>query len=98
MNSRVPVPTLDYPFQTVSEEVFSEVRPTQPPARIPNKPPQRRKCMDASSNAEVLKRYVKAFERKDWEAATAFWSDEITRSPWSRSGQCAGSVSWSSNG
>jgi uncharacterized protein len=30
-----------------------------------------------SSNAEVLKQYVNAFERKDWEAATAFWSDEI---------------------
>jgi ketosteroid isomerase-like protein len=24
-----------------------------------------------------LQRYVEAFERKDWEAATAFWSDEI---------------------
>ena len=34
--------------------------------------------MDApSSNAEVLKQYVEAFERKDWEVATAFWSDEI---------------------
>ena len=34
--------------------------------------------MDApSSNAEVLKQYVEAFEREDWEAATAFWSDEI---------------------
>jgi uncharacterized protein len=30
-----------------------------------------------SSNAEILKQYVEAFERKDWEAATAFWSDEI---------------------
>ena len=34
--------------------------------------------MDApSSNAEVLKRYVKAFERKDWEAATAFWAEDV---------------------
>ncbi len=34
--------------------------------------------MDASSsNAEVMRRYVKAFERKDWEAATAFWADDV---------------------
>ena len=33
--------------------------------------------MDASSKAEVMKRYVQAFERKDWEAATAFWADDI---------------------
>ena len=33
--------------------------------------------MDASSNAEMMQRYVEAFERKDWEAATAFWADDI---------------------
>ena len=33
--------------------------------------------MDASSKAEVMKRYMEAFERKDWEAATAFWADDI---------------------
>ncbi len=34
--------------------------------------------MDApSSNAEVLKQYVEAFERKDWEAATAFWEEDV---------------------
>jgi uncharacterized protein len=33
--------------------------------------------MDASSKAEVMKRYVEAFKRKDWEAATAFWADDI---------------------
>ena len=33
--------------------------------------------MDASSKAEVMKRYVEAFERKDWETATAFWADDI---------------------
>jgi len=30
-----------------------------------------------STNAEVLKRYVEAFERKDWEAATAFWAEDV---------------------
>jgi SnoaL-like domain len=30
-----------------------------------------------SSNAEVLKQYVEVLESKNWEAATAFWSDEI---------------------
>jgi ketosteroid isomerase-like protein len=30
-----------------------------------------------SNNAEVLKRYVGAFKRKDWEAATAFWADDV---------------------
>jgi uncharacterized protein len=33
--------------------------------------------MDVSSNTEVIKRYVKAFERKDWGAATAFWADDV---------------------
>ena len=33
--------------------------------------------MDASSNTEVIKRYVEAFERKDWGAATAFWADDV---------------------
>jgi ketosteroid isomerase-like protein len=34
--------------------------------------------VDAPSNhAEVLKRYVEAFERKGWEAATAFWADDV---------------------
>ena len=33
--------------------------------------------MDASSKAEVMKRYVEAFQRRDWEAATAFWADDI---------------------
>src|SRR5215204_6170937 len=33
--------------------------------------------MDATSKAEVMKRYVEAFKRKDWEAATAFWADDI---------------------
>ncbi len=34
--------------------------------------------MDApSSTAEILKQYVEAFERKDWEAATDFWAEEV---------------------
>ena len=34
--------------------------------------------MDApSSNAEVLKQYIEAFERKDWQAATAFWAEDV---------------------
>jgi ketosteroid isomerase-like protein len=33
--------------------------------------------MDASSKAKVMKRYVEAFKRKDWEAATAFWAEDI---------------------
>jgi ketosteroid isomerase-like protein len=34
--------------------------------------------VDAPSNdAEVLKQYVEAFERKDWEAATAFWAEDV---------------------
>ncbi len=33
--------------------------------------------MDASSKAEVMKRYVEAFKRKDWDAATEFWADDI---------------------
>jgi ketosteroid isomerase-like protein len=42
----------------------------------------------SSSNAEVMKRYVEAIERKDWQAATAFWADEVLlhfpgRSPFS---------------
>ena len=32
--------------------------------------------MNASSNTEMIKRYVEAFERKDWGAATAFWADD----------------------
>ena len=31
----------------------------------------------SSSDAEVMKRYVEAIERKDWEAATAFWADDV---------------------
>jgi uncharacterized protein len=30
-----------------------------------------------SANAELMKRYVEAVERKDWEAATAFWADDV---------------------
>jgi uncharacterized protein len=30
-----------------------------------------------STNAELLKQYVEASERKDWEAATAFWADDV---------------------
>ncbi|HET7270032.1 MAG TPA: nuclear transport factor 2 family protein [Rubrobacter sp.] len=30
-----------------------------------------------ATNAEVLEQYVEAFERKDWEAATAFWADDV---------------------
>jgi len=30
-----------------------------------------------STNTEVLKRYVEAFGRKDWEAAAAFWAEDI---------------------
>jgi uncharacterized protein len=42
----------------------------------------------STNNAEVMKRYVEAIERKDWEAATAFWADEVLlhfpgRSPFS---------------
>jgi uncharacterized protein len=33
--------------------------------------------MDASSKAEVMKRYVEAWERNDWEAATAIWADDV---------------------
>jgi uncharacterized protein len=33
--------------------------------------------MDASSKAEVMKRYVEAFKRKDWQAATSFWAEDI---------------------
>ena len=33
--------------------------------------------MDASSNAEVMKRYVEAWERNDWEAATAMWAHDV---------------------
>jgi ketosteroid isomerase-like protein len=33
--------------------------------------------VDASSNAKVMKRYVEAWERNDWEAATAFWADDV---------------------
>ncbi len=33
--------------------------------------------MDASSKAEVMRRYVEAWERCDWEAATALWDDDI---------------------
>jgi ketosteroid isomerase-like protein len=33
--------------------------------------------MDASSNSEVMQRYVEAWERNDWEAATAIWADDI---------------------
>jgi hypothetical protein len=32
--------------------------------------------MDASSKAEVMERYVEAWERHDWEAATAIWADD----------------------
>jgi len=31
----------------------------------------------SSSDAQVLKQYVEAFKRKDWEAATAFWADDV---------------------
>jgi uncharacterized protein len=30
-----------------------------------------------STNAEVMKQYVEAFERKDWEAATTFWAEDV---------------------
>ena len=34
--------------------------------------------MDASSSdAQILKQYVEAFRRKDWEAATAFWAEDV---------------------
>ena len=34
--------------------------------------------MDSSiSDNEVMKRYVEAIEREDWEAATAFWADDV---------------------
>ena len=34
--------------------------------------------MDApSNNAELLNRYVEAFERKDLQAATAFWAEDV---------------------
>src|SRR5919202_6948951 len=33
--------------------------------------------MDASSKTEIMKRYVEAFKRKDWEAATAVWAEDI---------------------
>jgi ketosteroid isomerase-like protein len=42
----------------------------------------------SGGDAEVMKRYVEAFKRKDWEAATAFWADDVLlhfpgRSPFS---------------
>jgi ketosteroid isomerase-like protein len=33
--------------------------------------------MDASSKAEVMRRYVEAWERNDREAAMALWADDI---------------------
>jgi uncharacterized protein len=33
--------------------------------------------MDASSNREVMRRYVEAWERGDPEAATAIWADDV---------------------
>jgi uncharacterized protein len=33
--------------------------------------------MDASIKAEVMERYVEAWERNDWEAATAIWADDV---------------------
>jgi ketosteroid isomerase-like protein len=33
--------------------------------------------MDASSKAAVMRRYVEAWERNDWEAATAIWADDV---------------------
>ena len=34
--------------------------------------------MDApSSTAEIFKQYIEAFERKDWDAATAFWAEDV---------------------
>jgi ketosteroid isomerase-like protein len=33
--------------------------------------------MDASSKAEVMERFVEAWERSDWEAATAIWADDV---------------------
>jgi uncharacterized protein len=33
--------------------------------------------MDASSNSEVMRRYVEAWERNDWEAAIAIWADDV---------------------
>jgi ketosteroid isomerase-like protein len=36
------------------------------------------KSMDSpSTNAEAMQRYVEALERKDLEAATAFWADDV---------------------
>ncbi len=31
----------------------------------------------SSSDVEVMKRYVEAIERRDWEAATSFWADDV---------------------
>jgi uncharacterized protein len=31
----------------------------------------------ARTNSELLRRYVEAFERKDWEAATSFWAEDV---------------------
>jgi ketosteroid isomerase-like protein len=33
--------------------------------------------MDASSNREVMRRYVEAWERGDPDAATAIWADDV---------------------
>src|SRR5918999_744412 len=38
---------------------------------------RRKKRMGASSNAEMMKRYVEAWEHNDWEAATAIWADNV---------------------
>jgi ketosteroid isomerase-like protein len=45
--------------------------------------------MNTPSNSEVIQRYVEAWERNDWEAATAIWADDIVhhvpgRSPLAR--------------
>ena len=82
----------------VVEEEFSAVCTTEAVQRRPCRlhgprynaqyaATRERKCMDASSNTEMIKRYVEAFERKDWGAATAFWTDDVAchvqaEAPW----------------
>jgi ketosteroid isomerase-like protein len=41
-------------------------------------PLPRRKSMDSSTpNAEVMERYVESLEQNDWQAATAFWAEDV---------------------
>jgi ketosteroid isomerase-like protein len=41
-------------------------------------PVPRRESMDSSTpHAEVMERYVESLEHNDWQAATAFWAEDV---------------------